>query len=259
MVLRDVRLDDGDFVFKVPREQREPQLVTWDRRYRVGWLPHASAIATTTDGVFLVAVTSQEGNWLLKVDRGGRELWRYTYDGTYLFNAIAATADGFLLAGSTRSEGAGDQNGWLLRSTVTAASYGTESTEVRTTTVLPRLPQRAVAATSSPARYGAMVRATPTAVGSLRSTVTAARSGTAFMKVWTTAALPRLPQRPMAASSSPARYGPAQWGEGTQYDGWLLKVDRDGRELWRETYGGAYSDRISRDRRHGSWGLSPRR
>ncbi len=99
-----------------------------------------SAIATQVDGLaFAGTKTNSAGNtdgWLLRTDLAGNTDWVDTYGGggTDGFAAMAALSDGYLLAGSTTSKGAGAADGWLVRTdasgnTLWDKTYGTASTE----------------------------------------------------------------------------------------------------------------------------------
>lgn len=82
----------------------------------------AKSLAVLADGFAIAGYTttpSATGSdfWLIRLDAGGTQLWEKTYGGAKddLGFAIAALADGFLLAGSTTSFGAGSNDVWLVR------------------------------------------------------------------------------------------------------------------------------------------------
>jgi predicted secreted protein len=89
------------------------------------------ALIQTTDGGFALAGPTSsyglEGGafglnfWLIKTDGNGQQQWNNTYGGTEddWPWSVAQTADeGFALAGSTESYGAGDADMWLVRTDV---------------------------------------------------------------------------------------------------------------------------------------------
>jgi hypothetical protein len=75
--------------------------------------------------------------WLVKTDAGGQVQWQRTYGGTNTddFIAVSIASDGgFLAAGDTRSFGAGDYDGWILKTNANGDSlwsrtFGSTTTE----------------------------------------------------------------------------------------------------------------------------------
>ena len=105
----------------------ESRTVEWTRVYGGSSLDVAHAVIQTSDGGFLlIGGTESFGAgardfWLVKTDVDGNMEWNQTYGGPRADNgfSMVETGDGgYALAGSTRSFGAGGQNGWLVKTDV---------------------------------------------------------------------------------------------------------------------------------------------
>ena len=56
--------------------------------------------------------------WVVKIDKDGNEVWDKTYGGSEWdrADAVVSTSDGgYLLAGGTRSKGAGSRDMWVVK------------------------------------------------------------------------------------------------------------------------------------------------
>jgi hypothetical protein len=97
--------------------------VEWDQAYGGSEYDYALEVIQTTDGGFLLAGTmnfwtNNSDMWLVKTDANGSEEWNQTYGGLNddSASAVIQVADGgFLIAGATKSYGAGDKDIWLVR------------------------------------------------------------------------------------------------------------------------------------------------
>jgi hypothetical protein len=95
----------------------------WNKIYNTPNDDAARAIATLDGNTFFVAGysdTSGDGNFdflLLKIDADGNQLSSQTYGGTESDKAYTLTpaGDGFVVAGDTRSEGAGDSDALIIK------------------------------------------------------------------------------------------------------------------------------------------------
>ena len=80
------------------------------------------AVAKQPTGLVLAGSTTSSGAggadmWLVAVDATGKQLWEHTYGGAGedVAQAVLVLPDGFLLAGTTTSKGAGTVDAWLVR------------------------------------------------------------------------------------------------------------------------------------------------
>ena len=98
--------------------------VAWQKTYGGGSDDEAHSIQQTNDGGYVVAGrTSSFGAggddiWVLKLDGDGNVAWQKTYGGASddEANSIQQTSDGgYVVAGSTKSFGAGDADYWVLK------------------------------------------------------------------------------------------------------------------------------------------------
>jgi len=97
--------------------------IVWNKTY--GWTMDdaARAVAATDDNAFVVAgYTNSLGNGnydflALKIDNNGNFLWNHTYGGTESDKAYAITPakNGFVIAGDTRSLGAGESDALIIK------------------------------------------------------------------------------------------------------------------------------------------------
>ena len=98
--------------------------VAWQKTYGGTALDVFYQAQQTTDGGYIAAgYTTSFGSgsndiWLLKLDGSGNVTWQKTYGGTAsdYATSVQQTADGgYIVAGGTRSFGAGDNDIWLLK------------------------------------------------------------------------------------------------------------------------------------------------
>jgi hypothetical protein len=100
-------------------------LVEWSKTYGDVNMDRADDVYPTQDGGYIVAGTTGSFGagaydvWVLKLDQNGVIEWQKVYGGgndDWAFSIIPYTnGDGYLLAGSTKSFGSGDDDFWLLR------------------------------------------------------------------------------------------------------------------------------------------------
>ncbi len=98
--------------------------VTWQKTYGGSGDDIVSSIQETSGGGFIMAgynTTFGAGNndyWVLKLDTNGNVTWQRTYGGSDsdVAYSIQETSDGgFIVAGSTYSYGAGNNDSWVLK------------------------------------------------------------------------------------------------------------------------------------------------
>jgi len=102
----------------------DPPETEWNRVFGGSGCDEGYSVIETSDNSFLLAgVTTSYGNgdydgWLIKTDSDGNEIWNKTFGGISQdqFLSIDKTSDnGFIVAGSTKSYGAGDNDVWLIK------------------------------------------------------------------------------------------------------------------------------------------------
>ena len=98
--------------------------VTWQKTYGGANLDVANSIQPTSDGGYIVAgYTDSSGvgiddAWVIKLDAAGAVAWQKTYGGANsdIAYTIQPTSDGgYIVAGSTDSFGAGNNDAWILK------------------------------------------------------------------------------------------------------------------------------------------------
>lgn len=101
----------------------------WSRTYGSVENDECAAIIQTADGGYVLAgQTSSYGSgdwdfWLVRTDQSGLVLWAKSYGGAErerCYDVVETSDGGFLLAGETRSFGAGGNDAWIVRTN----SYG---------------------------------------------------------------------------------------------------------------------------------------
>ncbi len=94
----------------------------WNRTFGGPEDDEAYSVLKENDGYIIVGMTQSLGSggkdtWLLKTDLGGKEIWNRTFGGHGDEEAysILRENDGYILAGNTKSFGAGGKDAWLLK------------------------------------------------------------------------------------------------------------------------------------------------
>ena len=99
-------------------------VMQWSKTYGGAGKDRCWGLLSTSDGGFvLVGETTSSGSgaedcYLIKTDASGNEVWWKTYGGDKsdrCFSIVQADDGGFLLAGQTYSEGAGDRDVYLIK------------------------------------------------------------------------------------------------------------------------------------------------
>ena len=96
----------------------------WNQTFGGSSVDEAHSVQQTTDGGFIVAgVTRSFGAgstdfWLIKTDTNGNEEWNQTFGGSsedVAYSVQQTTDGGFIVAGETKSYGAGSSDFWLVK------------------------------------------------------------------------------------------------------------------------------------------------
>ncbi len=98
--------------------------VQWQKAYGGSSYDYAYSISSTGDGGYIVAGSSQSfgaGNndmWVIKLDGNGNVMWQKAYGrfgDEIAYAVVPVSADGYLVAGTTNSSGAGSLDNLILR------------------------------------------------------------------------------------------------------------------------------------------------
>ncbi|MHA2610064.1 MAG: InlB B-repeat-containing protein [bacterium JZ-2024 1] len=224
--------------------------VLWQKTYGGTDSDGASSIQQTSDGGYIVAgVTKSFGGgswniWVLKLDANGNVLWQKTYGGTDSDGAssIQQTSDGgYIVAGGTRSFGAGSDDIWVLKldangNVLWQKTYGGPYNDWA----------YSLQQTSD---GGYIVAGSTYSFGAGSDDIWVLKLDADGNVLW---------QKTYGGADGDGAYSiqqPSDGGyivAGSTYsfgagsdDIWVLKQDADGNVLWQKTYGGTGSDRAS--------------
>ncbi len=98
--------------------------VEWNRTFGGSGVEEAYCVQQTTDGGYIMAGTtssygaSNKDIWLVKTDANGDSIWTQTFGGSGqdAGSCVQQTTDGgYIIAGTTSSYGAGNEDIWLIR------------------------------------------------------------------------------------------------------------------------------------------------
>jgi len=111
---------DDFWVIKLDKQGNK----VWDKTYGGSNSDWASSLIQTTDGGYAVAGSTRSKGaggddfWVIKLDKQGNKVWDKTYGGSdrdIVSSFIQTTDDGYAVAGSTESKGAGNQDFWVIK------------------------------------------------------------------------------------------------------------------------------------------------
>jgi uncharacterized delta-60 repeat protein len=208
---------------------------------------YAWVVRPAGDDRFVVVGTWETENgdtdgYMQLIDADGNEIWQRTYggDGEEILWAAEPMPDGgFLLAGQTNSEGAGGLDFYLVRTDsegqeLWSQAYGTPVTDRAFGIGLDRDGGALIAgftgANSSTMNFY-FLRINADGRALWHRTIAGDRFDVAHDVL-------TLPDGGFAISGYTSSYGPGD------HDGFLMRLDADGRMLWMKTYGTAHDDRI---------------
>ena len=99
--------------------------VEWSRTFGGSQNDYANSVQQTSDGGYIVAGSSASFEtaggsdaWVFKLNQAGDLVWQQTFGGTAddAANSVQKTSDGgYIVAGTTSSFGAGNQDAWVLK------------------------------------------------------------------------------------------------------------------------------------------------
>ena len=127
-----IAVSDGVWLIKTDPSGNEVWNKTFEGAYSdwggavSGW---SHSVEQAADGGYIIAggielfkagfyATGHSDVWLVKTDSSGNEVWNKTFGGTHndVGNSVAQTSDGgYIIAGTTESYGAGQQDVWLIK------------------------------------------------------------------------------------------------------------------------------------------------
>ncbi|NQV19434.1 MAG: T9SS type A sorting domain-containing protein [Armatimonadetes bacterium] len=96
----------------------------WNQTFGGNENDGALSVQTTTDGGYIVAGDTEsfgaggQDFWLVKTDENGIEEWNQTYGGDeweWVYSVQQTTDEGYIIAGSTGTYGAGEHDFWLVK------------------------------------------------------------------------------------------------------------------------------------------------
>jgi hypothetical protein len=96
-------------------------LTVWEKIYEISSLAEGNSIFETSDGGFIVSAKRIEPGkgydlWILKLDASGKIVWQKGLGGEQEdFGDVYPVADGYVVAGTTYSYGAGNSDVWVVK------------------------------------------------------------------------------------------------------------------------------------------------
>ncbi|HEC77120.1 MAG TPA: hypothetical protein ENI33_07690 [Thermoplasmatales archaeon] len=231
-------MGDG-WLIKIDKEGNE----IWNKTYGGKLDEDARKILETNDGYIFVAgcwsFGSPNGNvWLVKVDKEGNEIWNKTYGGKNHEIGYSITEDGgkYILGGITRSFGAGGYDIWIIKT-------DKEGNEIWNKTYGGKLDEdaRKILETND----GYIFVAGCWSFGSPNGNVWLVKVDKEGNEIWNKTYGGKNNEYGGIVKQTDKGYvimgQTSSFGDGKS-DLWLLKVDKEGNEIWKRRIGGSSLD-----------------
>jgi hypothetical protein len=223
----------------------------WSKTYGGTDVDQASFVVQTIDGGYALigfTTSSSAGEvdfWLVKTDSNGNKLWNKTYGGSdfdFASSGLQTNDGGYIIAGSTWSFGAGDEDFWLVKTDSNGnklwdRTYGGNKPDGANCVI--QTADGGYALAGYTASFGAVD------IGA--SDFWLVKTDSNGNKLWT---------KTYGGTNNEIAESLAQTSDGgyilagyTQSlgdwrgDFWLVKTDSNGNKLWSQTYGGSGYDR----------------
>jgi hypothetical protein len=234
----------GGYVWLVKTDMNGYEM--WNRTYGSAGKTHGYYVVQTVDGGYALvgSDTSSSDNsdvWLVKTDAEGYEMWNHTYGGTEDENALSLlqTSDGGYVIAGTTSSFDGGPNFWLVKTDAYGHemwnhTYGGPETDLA----------RIVVATSD---GGYAIIGITQSFGAGKMDFWLVKTDADGILQWThTYGGPNMDMALSVVATGDGGYalvGMKSYSDGfSGSDGWLIKTDSSGNELWNRTYGGPESE-----------------
>lgn len=230
----------------------DPEAVTWDKTYGSPGNDFGQSVQQTSDGGYIVvgvmephAGGEDSANvWLIKTDSGGNELWTQTFGGPEPDSgwSVQQTSDGgYIIAGRTTSYGDGEQAMWLIKTDADGGELWNKTFGDRGYASAYSVQQTSdggyiLVGTVHPGLSG------ESDVADVRVVKTDADGNEQWQQ---TLGGPEYDESFSIQQTSDGGYilagFTASFGV-DDADGWLIRLDADGNELWNKTVGGVGDD-----------------
>jgi predicted secreted protein len=232
------------FVFA---EKEVLPILTWDRTYGGSGDDWAWPLIQTTDGGYAVAgVTTSKGAggadfWVIKLDEQGKKVWDKTYGGSgadLALPLIQTTDGGYVVAGRTESKGSGGKDFWIIKldeqgNEVWDRTYGGGGNDEATSFIQTTDGGYAVAGSTTSKGAGNLdfwvIKLDNQGNRVWDKTYGGSGDDAAWLLIQTTDG---------GYAVAGGTYSKGAGGA----DFWVIKLDKQGNEIWDRTYGGSGLD-----------------
>ena len=211
----------------------------WNKTYGGNNDDFAYSIIKTMNGYIIAGKTASFGNggydaWLIKVDEEGNEIWNKTYGGSKgdTIYDILETIDGYILIGETSSFGNGGYDAWLIKvdeegNEIWNKTYGGNDDDAFFDIL--------------EIKDGYLITGGTQSFGTPFGNVWLIKVDKEGNEIWNKTYGGKKHEIGYCIKDTTNGYVIAgitsSFGNGG-YDAWLIKVDKEGNEIWNKTYGG---------------------